>query len=130
MKSVTGSRLVHFCVQRLAVECGCRANALCPFLTVSFSIVRGSGGTFKQQLELMASHGIFVSPHGANLMNTMYMPPASAIIEMFPYHLDHNLYYMLALMTGSASYPIHAINASIVWANDPVRGPSNFTVKC
>ena len=81
------------------------------------------GGTFKEQFDLMATHGIFVSPHGAGLMNTMYMPPQSAVIEMFPYHLDHNLYSTMATLMGIASYPIHSINGSIVWANDPVSPP-------
>ena len=88
--------------------------------------MRGSIGSFKQQFQFMATHGIFVSPHGAGLMNTMYMPPQSAVIELFPYHLDHNLYATMATMMGIASYPIHSINASIVWANDEVCTVDNL----
>lgn len=46
---------------------------------------------FKEQLEIFSSHGVMVSPHGAGLMNAMFMVPYSSVIEIFPYHLDHNL---------------------------------------
>ncbi len=90
--------------------------------------MRGIGGTFREQLQLFATHGVFVSPHGAGLVNTMFMPPASGIVEIFPYHLDHNLYSTMAYLTGSANYPIHCVNGSIAWANDPVRHSGHATV--
>ncbi len=80
----------------------------------------GVGGTFRQQMDMVSSHGIFVAPHGAGLMNILFMPPQSSIIEMFPYHLDHTLYQTLAVLTGSANYPIHGVDGHIVWANDTV----------
>ena len=86
-----------------------------------YSVVYGSGGTAREQAQLMATHGVLVSPHGAGLVNIMYMPPNSAIIELFPYHIDHNLYATLATLMGLASYPIHSKDGSIVWANDTVR---------
>ena len=48
------------------------------------------------------------------------MPAASAVIELYPYHLDHNLYNTLCVNMGVANFPVHAINGSYVFANDPV----------
>jgi hypothetical protein len=99
--------------------------SLCAHLLVPFhrtiSFMRGTGGTFRQQMEMVSSHGIFVAPHGAGLMNILYMPTQSAVIEMFPYHLDHTLYSTMAALMGIANYPIHAIDGHIIWANDTVR---------
>ena len=81
----------------------------------------GNGGTFKEQMELVSTHGIFVAPHGAGLMNILYMPIQSAIVEMFPYHLDHTLYSTLATLMGTANYPIHGVDGTIIWQNDTVR---------
>ncbi len=33
-----------------------------------------------------------ITPHGAALLNMMLMPPMSAVIELFPYHMHHALY--------------------------------------
>ncbi len=38
-----------------------------------------------------------VTPHGASLMNLMLMPPLSAVVELFPYHLHHALYVHTSL---------------------------------
>ena len=80
-----------------------------------------AGGSFRKQMELVSSHGIFVAPHGAGLMNLLYMPPLSAVVELFPYTLDHNLYSSLAVLMGVANYPVHAIEGHTVWATDLVR---------
>ena len=47
-----------------------------------------------------STHGVVVTPHGASLMNLMLMPPLSAVVELFPYHLHHALY--MVSMCGSA----------------------------
>jgi hypothetical protein len=86
---------------------------------LSYTIMRGSG-SFKEQFDLMSTHGVFVSPHGAGLTNTILMPPQSAVIELFPYHIDHNLYATMATLMGIASYPVHSINGSIPWASNQV----------
>ena len=81
----------------------------------------GTGGTFRQQMEMVSSHGIFVAPHGAGLMNILYMPPQSAVVEFFPYHLDHTLYSTLAFLMGVGNYPVHGVDGTIIWQNDTVR---------
>ncbi len=78
------------------------------------------GGNFKRQLETISNHGIFISPHGAGLMNILYMPAQAAVVEMFPYHLDHTLYATLAVNMGVANYPVHSIDGHIAWSQDEV----------
>ena len=79
---------------------------------------------FKQQLELFSSHGVVVSPHGAGLMNVMYLVPFSAVVEVFPYHFDHNLYPTASVMAGLGYYPVHTYNASDMWSRYEVRQPA------
>ena len=57
---------------------------------------------------------------GAGMMNVLYMPPYSSIVELYPYHVDDNLYPTLASIQGVATYPVHSVNGSIVWANNKV----------
>ena len=84
--------------------------------------------SFKEQFDLFSSHGVVVSPHGAGLVNALYMAPMSAVVELFPYHMDHNLYPTLCWNSGVGNYPIHSINGSIVWRRDLVRCRHNAPV--
>jgi hypothetical protein len=93
----------------------------CAFLTRSF--VSTTPKSFRKQLQLFAEHGIIISPHGAGLMNTLWLTPGSAVIELFPYHIHHTLYPTLAAQVGVRSFPIHSVNGSIVWRRDKV-GPA------
>ena len=72
--------------------------------------------TFAGQLQLFADHGVIVSPHGAGLMNVMFMPPYSSVIEIFPYHFDHNLYPAASISSGLGYYPVHSYNGSDMWS--------------
>lgn len=85
------------------------------------SVVYGSPPTFKEHLELFASHGIIVSPHGAGLMNAMFMPPFSSVIEIFPYHLHHNLYSTLSITSGLGYFPIYTYNGTDMWSRYKVQ---------
>lgn len=46
---------------------------------------------FKDQLALFAAHGVVVAPHGSGLMNELFFVPGSGVVEIYPYHLHHNL---------------------------------------
>ncbi len=37
------------------------------------------------QVELMATTGILIAPHGAHLGNILFLPAHAAVIEVFPY---------------------------------------------
>ena len=87
---------------------------------VSTRLVENAPKDFADQFALFSTHGIIVAPHGAGLTNTMFLPPGSAVIEMFPYHMHHTLYTGIAFNTGVVSFPIHASNGTIIWRRDPV----------
>ena len=88
------------------------------------------GGNFTRQFELVSTHGIFVAPHGAALMNILYMPPLSAVVELFPNHLDHTLYTAMSILTGIANYPVHGIDGHIAWSLDKVSSTPTARVLC
>ena len=49
-------------------------------------------------------------------MNVMFMPPYSSVIEIFPYHFDHNLYPAASISSGLGYYPVHSYNGSDMWS--------------
>jgi capsular polysaccharide biosynthesis protein len=77
--------------------------------------------TFREQVEMFSSHGVLVTPHGAGLINMLFMPPLSAMIELFPYQLDHTVYATLAGNLGIGSYPVHSTNGTALWREAKVR---------
>jgi hypothetical protein len=44
--------------------------------------------------------------------------PWLLLAELFPYHMDHTLYPVLASHVGVGNYPVHAINGSRIWSRD------------
>ena len=91
-----------------------------PPTTLRCRVVESPPRSFAEQFALFASHGIMVSPHSAGLTNTMLLPPGSAVIEMFPYHMHHALYPGIAINSGIANFPVHAVNGSIIFRHDAV----------
>jgi hypothetical protein len=76
--------------------------------------------SFRGQLELFATHGVVVAPHGAGLVNEMFFVPGGSVVEIFPFHLDHNLYRTLAATMGLGYFPVHTFNGSDVWSRHQV----------
>lgn len=58
----------------------------------SFKIVSFDKMTFQQQYHVMKSVSIAIGIHGANLVNTMFMPPLAVLIEVFPFGFHHEMY--------------------------------------
>jgi len=55
------------------------------------------GLDFSEQVDAMSDVELFVTPHGAGVTNIVFMPPGSALIEIFPlYHRPHNYFDELA----------------------------------
>ena len=55
------------------------------------------GLDFTEQVEAMSDVKLFVTPHGAGVTNIVFMPPGSALIEIFPlYYRPHNYFDELA----------------------------------
>lgn len=51
-----------------------------------------SSSTFGEQVEMMASTGVFISVHTSNLANSQFLPPGSAVIELLQRNwIWHNL---------------------------------------
>ena len=66
------------------------------------------------------THGVVVSPHGAGLVNEMFMVPGTGIVEIFPFHLHHNLYPNIAANMGLGYFPVHTYNGTDAWTRDKV----------
>ncbi|CDF38828.1 unnamed protein product [Chondrus crispus] len=74
------SKVVHL-FQNVSLEKGYR-----------FKIVSFDNMPFKEQYETMTAASIAIGIHGANLVNTMFMPPLSVLFELFPFGFEHDMY--------------------------------------
>lgn len=61
--------------------------------------------TLAEQVAPMRFAGMAVGIHGANLVNSLFMPPASALFEMFPYRYVR--YYYSAGANSGMRYSFH-----------------------
>lgn len=82
--------------------------------------------TFAQQVGLMQGIGAAVGIHGANLVNSMFMPSFGALFEIMPYHYPKAYYY--AGSNSGLRYSSHDLiygkehNCSeYVWCHLPYR---------
>ena len=57
-----------------------------------FKVISFENMTFDEQYKAVSSAAIAIGIHGANLVNTMFMPPLAALIELFPYGFVHEMY--------------------------------------
>lgn len=75
-----------------------KSNVVHMFQSVSsekgykFKLVSFNNMTFKEQYEAMKGASIAIGIHGANLVNAMFMPPLSVLIELFPFGFMHDMY--------------------------------------
>lgn len=58
----------------------------------TFKVVSFDKMPFGEQYNVMKDAAIAIGIHGANLVNTIFMPPLSALIELFPYGFVHQMY--------------------------------------
>lgn len=67
-------------------------------LKTQFNIITAKmeGLTYKDQVELMASTDIYLSNHGAQLANIIFLRPNSIVIELFHPHLYKPCYSQIA----------------------------------
>ncbi len=64
-------------------------------MNTTLNIVSFDGNiTFSDQVSSMHRGGVFVSIHGANLVNTIFAPSGSALVEITPYHFTDALHYI------------------------------------
>lgn len=57
-----------------------------------FTIADFEGMTFDKQYHIMKKVAVAIGIHGANLVNTMFMPPLSVLLEIFPFGFRHEMY--------------------------------------
>lgn len=57
-----------------------------------FTVTNFQNMKFTEQYQVMKKVSIAVGIHGANLVNTMFMPPLSVLLEIFPYGFRHEMY--------------------------------------
>jgi hypothetical protein len=56
--------------------------------------------TFADQVTTLSRTGVFIALHGAGLMNEVFLPPGSVVIEIFPPHVKHVLYERICHNSG------------------------------
>ncbi|KAA8494292.1 Protein O-linked-mannose beta-1,4-N-acetylglucosaminyltransferase 2 [Porphyridium purpureum] len=59
----------------------------------SFEVISFEGLDAQGQVQLVQSAAMLVGLHGANLVNSMFMPPLAVLLEIFPYVFSHNMYF-------------------------------------
>lgn len=67
---------------------------MCEEIDFSFQIVDFGLKSFKQQYDVMRDASVAVGIHGANLVNTMFMPPGSVLLEIHPFGFNHEDMYI------------------------------------
>jgi len=58
----------------------------------TFEKVAFDNMTFDEQVATMATAAMAVGIHGANLVNSAFMPANSVLVELFPYRFTHDMY--------------------------------------
>jgi capsular polysaccharide biosynthesis protein len=69
-----------------------------------FEILYFEGMSFTQQLTLMVETEIFISLHGSNMVNILFMQPGTRVIEMMNQDYLNDAYYLLASSLGLHYY--------------------------
>jgi Glycosyltransferase 61 len=58
----------------------------------TFEVVSFERMTFAEQVQSIENAGVVIGVHGANLVNSMFMPPMSVLFELFPFKFTHGMY--------------------------------------
>lgn len=59
----------------------------------SFEVVNFSNMSFSDQYaEMRRDVRLAIGIHGANIVNAMFLRPGAALVELFPYGFDHDMY--------------------------------------
>lgn len=66
--------------------------------------------TFAEQVRAMADVGLVIGIHGANLVNSMFMPPFGGMVEIFPYGAVSRC-YQAGMNSGLAYWTYQATEA-------------------
>jgi capsular polysaccharide biosynthesis protein len=76
-----------------------------------FKIVCPETLSFPEQVHLFRKARVVVAPHGAGLTNTVFMPPDSTVIELFPPSFPRkNIYHCYWTLAAACNHRYHAIS--------------------
>jgi len=64
----------------------------CSKRSFNFSVIDFETKISREQVQAMSQSAIAIGVHGANLVNTIFMPPLSVLIELFPFGFYHDMY--------------------------------------
>ncbi|KAI0567279.1 Glycosyltransferase 61 [Gracilaria domingensis] len=79
---------------------------LCKKHGMEYKHIRTSGAmSFKEQVNQLQSIGLAVGIHGANMVNTVFMPTAGALFEIFPWRYVR--YYYASGSNSGLRYSFH-----------------------
>jgi hypothetical protein len=65
--------------------------------------------SFEEQVALFNRHKVFIAAHGAGIMNSLFLPPRSAVIEVTPRGMFCPLFHRLHVAAGHFTFPIHSL---------------------
>jgi len=68
--------------------------------------------SFEQQVAMFNSHKIFIGAHGAGMINTLFMPPRSAVVEVTPRGMWCPLFFRQNVYSGHFVFPVHSLKYS------------------
>ncbi len=83
-----------------------------------FEILYFEGMSFEQQMNLVLETEIFISLHGSNMVNILFMQPGTRVIEMMNQDYLNDAYYLLASSLGLRYYSMPCTMADEL--NSPV----------
>lgn len=79
---------------------------------VTINAVDLAASSFADQLEVIRNTDILVGVHGAGLIHSLFLPPHSAVVEIFPADVSYPVYRNLAKLRGLQYYSDHALVAA------------------
>lgn len=71
-----------------------------------FEIVYFEALTFKEQVNLMLQTAVFVSVHGSNIVNILFLPFGAQVVEMMNKELLNDAYYLMSSSIGLPYYSV------------------------
>lgn len=79
---------------------------------VTINAVDLAAYSFADQLEIIRNTDILVGVHGAGLIHSLFLPPHSAVVEIFPADVSYPVYRNLAKLRGHQYFSDHALVAA------------------
>jgi hypothetical protein len=86
-------------------------NLRATYPNINITAVDLAAYAFADQLEIIRNTDILVGIHGAGLVHSLFLPPRSAVVEIFPADVSYPVYRNLAKLRGHQYFSDHAVAA-------------------